>query len=52
MEHLLHWLWNRNLRSGACSCYKLFVIKKMKNFSICLGSKVGNQVSAKDIILI
>ena len=32
----------------ATSC---LLLKKMKNFSICLGSKVGNQVSAKDIIL-
>ena len=32
----------------ATSC---LLLKKMKNFSICLDSKVGNQVSAKDIIL-
>ena len=32
----------------ATSC---LLLKKMNNFSICLDSKVGNQVSAKDIIL-
>jgi 3-isopropylmalate/(R)-2-methylmalate dehydratase large subunit len=32
----------------ATSC---LLLKKMKNFSICLDSRVGSQVSAKDIIL-
>ena len=49
MEHLLHWLSEQTSEVEhvlATSC-----LLKNENFSICLDSRVGNEVSAKDIIL-